>query len=243
LNARVSSLIAAVWFSALIESGAVYAKGGEEVEVAELLIALLQAGCSVVSKYQPLINDPSKGNKGFTGEFVERAIIEKFQANTHVDWAQAKTLQQNDLLSAMLQSERDVVFDAQPAIDRQGIGFKGFLPSVFARKTGDKLFTRTGVKVKFARAGDLTDGGKPDDFEAEVLRMFADTRHPKGQRYIRLTVVNGKPVLRAMYPEYADAPHTVCPRKLSDAHESAGLHKQRAEEALACAISVVMPLH
>jgi hypothetical protein len=112
LNARVSSLIAAVSFSALIESNVAYARAGEVVEVAELLIALLQAGCSVVSEHQPLINDPSRGNKGFTGEFIERAIIEKFQANTHIDWAQAKNLPQNDLLLAMLQSERDVVFDA-----------------------------------------------------------------------------------------------------------------------------------
>lgn len=38
-------------------------------------------------------------------------------------------------------------------------------------------------------------GNKPADFETENLRMFADSRHPKGQSYGRNTLVAGKPAL------------------------------------------------
>lgn len=243
MDARVSALIAGAWFCALIEGSSAYAKAGDDAEVAERLIALLKAGCSVVSEHQSLINDPSKGKKGFTGEFVERAIMEKFQAETHVDLAHVDGLPQNDLLLTLLQSERDVVFDAQPAIDRQGIGFKGFIPSTFARKVGNKFLAKTGVKIKFARTGYRFADDKPDGFEAEVLRMFADSRHPKGQRYTRLTVVNGKSVMRAMYPEYTDTPCPVCPGNFNSEYESAGQHNETgAGRALACAISVVIPM-
>lgn len=239
----MSSLIAGVWCCALFAGSPVYAKGGEETEVAELLIALLKAGCSVVSEHQPLINDSSKGRKGFTGEFVERAIMDKFRTETQIDLAHSNGLPQNDLLLTMLQSEREVVFDAQPAIDRRGIGFKGFVPSKFVRKAGDKFSSKTGIRVKFARPNGRIAGDEPDDFEAEVLRMFADSRHPKGQRYTKLTVVNGKSVIRVLYPEYSDATCPVCPGNLRSAHESAGAHNQLGEgRDLTCAISVVMPV-
>ena len=44
-------------------------RAGDEAETAELLIDLLKAGRAVVSEHQALINDSSKGNKGFTDEF------------------------------------------------------------------------------------------------------------------------------------------------------------------------------
>jgi hypothetical protein len=32
-----------------------------------------------------------------------------------------------------------------------------------------------------------------EDFEAEVLRMFADPYHPNGHQYAMVTIVNGNP--------------------------------------------------
>ena len=42
----------------------------DEVEIAVSLAKLLQAGRSVISSNQALINDPSKGDKGLTGNVV-----------------------------------------------------------------------------------------------------------------------------------------------------------------------------
>lgn len=216
----------------------------DETEAAELLIALLKTGSSVVSDYQPLLNDPSKGHKGFTEEFVGRAIAEKFKAETSIDLSAPIGLPSNGLLSMMLESQRAVVFDVQPAIDKQGIGYKGFTASVFARKASDKFSTRTGVTVKITGTDARVPRHKPDDFETEVLRMFADPRHPRGQRYARVTAINGKSVLRLIYPEYADSMRPLCdrdPRKESPTVDRD--HRTGQGEGLACAISVVMPMH
>ncbi len=240
---RVSSLVVCVGFCALVGGGVVQAKAGEEGELAERLITLLKVGRVVVSEHQPLINDASKGEKGFTDKFAERQIIDKFKAKTQVDLSQPSGTPQRDVLRAMLESEREVVFDAQPVINKQGIGFKGFVPSVFARKAGQKFFAKTGIKIKLTGTDYRHLGNKPDDFEAEILRMFADPRHPKGQPYAKVTTVNGKPVMRVMDPEYAEATCLLCHGGPKGERDLSGAKKEGWKEGeLAGAISVVLPL-
>lgn len=231
------------WLCTMVTGVAAAAGAEDEMEVAELLIALLKTGSSVVSDYQPLINDPSKGSKGFTEEFVGRAIVEKFKTETSIDLSAPNGSPASALLSAMLDSQRAVVVDAQPAIDKPGIGFKGFVSPVFARKAAGKFSAKTGVSIKMARADARFPGNKPDDFETEVLRMFADPRHPKGHRYARVTTINGRSVLRLMYPEYADTMRPLCDRDPRQDLTPVGQGNQTTEGGgLACAISVVMPI-
>ena len=51
----------------------------EDVEIAVSLARLLQAGRSVISSSQALINDPDRGDKGLTGDVVLAATIEKYR--------------------------------------------------------------------------------------------------------------------------------------------------------------------
>ncbi len=243
MRAGVSLFAMGCWLCTMVTGGAASGAAEDEAEVAELLIALLKTGSSIVSQYQPLINDSSKGTKGFTEEFVGRAITEKFKVETSIDLSAPNGLPMGGLLSTMLDSQRAVVFDAQPAIDKPGIGFKGFVSSVFARKAADKFSAKTGVIIKVTGVEARFPGNKPDDFETEVLRMFADPRHPKGHRYARVTTINGKSVLRMMYPEYADTMRPLCdrdPRKEPTLMGRVG--QTTAGGGLACAISVVMPM-
>lgn len=241
--ARVSSTMAVVGLCAMVGGGVVHAKTGEEGELAELLIALLKAGRAVVSEHQLLINDASKGEKGFTDKFAERQIIDKFKAKTQVDLSHPSGIPQSDILLAMLESEREVVLDAQPIINKQGIGFKGFIPSVFARKVGKKFFAKTGIRIKLTGTDYRFPGNKPDDFEAEILRMFADPRHPKGQPYAKVTNLNGKPVMRIMDPEYAEATCLMCHGGPKGERDLTGMKKEGWKEGeLAGAISLVLPL-
>ena len=220
-----------------------YAKAGVETETAELLITLLKAGRSIVSERQSLINDAKKGNKGFTDSHMGRELMERFKAETHIDLAQPDSVPQRDLLLAMVQAEREVVIDAQPVINKQGIGFKGFVPSLFARKTGQKFFAKTGIRVRLTSMDYRFPGNQPDDFEAEVLRMFADPRHPRGQQYAKTTMVKGKPALRVMDPEYAEASCLGCHGSPKGERDMTGMKKEGWKEgALAGAISVVMPI-
>jgi general secretion pathway protein A len=220
-----------------------YSMAGEEAETAELLISLLKAGRSVVSENQALINDASKGNKGFTDDFLAQQVTEKFKAKAHIDLSKASGTPQGSTLLALLESEREVVQEAQPIINKQGVAFKGFLPAVFARKSGEKFFKKTGIRLKLTGTDYRYPGNKPDDFEAEVLRMFADPRHPKGQQYVKSTMANGKPVLRVMDPEYAGATCLSCHGGPKGEKDITGMKKEGWKEGdLAGAISITMPI-
>ncbi len=236
MRVRVSPLVAGIGVCALLAGLPVNAKTGEEADTAELLIALVKIGRAIVSEHQTLINDATKGNKGFTDDVVGRKIVEQFLSHPSGH-------SQHESLLAMLQSEREVILDAQPAINKQGIAFKGFIPSSFARKAGQKFFAKTGIKVKLTSLDSRYPGNQPDDFEAEVLRLFADPRHPRGQRYAKVTVVNGKPAMRVMSPEYADAACLVCHGGPEGEQDMMGMKKEGwVEGGPAGAISVVMPI-
>lgn len=219
------------------------AMAGDETETGELLITLLKTGRAVVSENQALINDASKANKGFTEDFFAQQAAEKFKAKTKIDLTRMGNLPQGPMLMALLESEKEVVGEAQMVINKQGIGFKGFLPAIFARKTGERFYKKTGVKLRLTGLDYRNPGNKPDDFEQEVLRMFADPRHPKGQQYVKTTMLAGKPVLRVMDPEYAGATCLSCHGSPKGERDITGMKKEGWKEGdLAGAISLTLPL-
>lgn len=243
MKVRMSSLILGAGLCAVVMGTPSPVRAGDEAETAELLIALLKAGRAVVSEHQALINDASKGNKGFTDEFVAREIVEKFKAKTRVDLSRPAGIPQVSVLLSLLEAEREVVLEAQPVINKQGVAFKGFIPAVFARKAGEKFYRKTGIKLKLTGTDYRFPGNKPDDFEAEVLRMFADPRHPKGQQYAKATMASGKPVMRVMDPEYAGPTCLTCHGNPKGERDITGMKKEGWKEGdLAGAISVVIPM-
>ena len=216
---------------------------GNEAEVAEHLIELLKIGRSVLSQQMQNINDPKKGDKGFTGDYVAREVIERFKKKTKIDLRIPNVVPQAGLYLALIEAEKDVVDESQPIINRPGIGFKGFIPAVFARKTGEHFYKKTGVKLKLTGIDYRNASNRPDDFEAEVLRMFNDPRHPKGQTYVRNTMNDGKPVLRMMDPEYAGPSCLGCHGTPKGGKDITGGHKEGWKEGdLAGAISLTLPL-
>lgn len=243
MKVRITSLMlcAAMCATAMGLPSPVHA--GDESETAELLISLLKVGRAVVSDHQALINDPSKGNKGFTDEFVAHEVIDKFRAKTRVDLSRPNGVPQSGILLALLEAEREVVLDAQPVINKQGVAFKGFIPAVFGRKAGEKFYKKTGIRLKLTGTDYRFPGNKPDDFESEVLRMFADSRHPKGQQYAKATMVGGKPVMRVMDPEYAGPTCLTCHGGPKGERDITGTKKEGWKEGdLAGAISVIVPM-
>lgn len=243
MKAQFTSLILGAAVCATVMGVPSLARAGDESETAELLIALLKAGRAVVSEHQALINDPSKGNKGFTDEFMAHQVIEKFKAKTRVDLSRPNGIPQSGVLLALLEAEREVVLEGQPVINKQGVAFKGFIPAVFARKSGEKFYKKTGIRLKLTGTDYRFPGNKPDDFESEVLRMFADARHPKGQQYAKATMVGGKPVMRVMDPEYAGPTCLTCHGGPKGERDITGTKKEGWKEGdLAGAISVVVPM-
>lgn len=214
-----------------------------EDEVGELLIKLLQAGRSVISAHQELINDAAKGNKGFTPDYMADRMIEKFREMTKIDLRQPNSTPHAKLLLALLESGKEVVANAQPIINKQGIGFKGFIPAVWGRKTGEKFGHRTGIRLKLTAIDYRYPGNKPDDFEAEVLKLFSDPNYPKGKEYSRTVMVDGKPAFRMMAPEYVGASCLQCHGEPKGDRDITGHKKEGLKEGgLVGAISLVIPI-
>lgn len=215
----------------------------EAEEVAEHLIDLVKIGRVVVSEYQDAINDVEKAEKGFTGEFVADQVVERFKKKTKIDLRIPNVVPHANFYLVLVETERDVIAEAQPVINKQGVGFKGFSHAVFARRVGERFYMKTGVRMKLTGFSGRALNSKPDDFEEEVLRMFSDSRHPKGQRYARNTLVDGRPVLRVMDPEYATDSCLSCHGSLKGERDIMGIKKEGWKEgAFAGAISVVLPL-
>jgi hypothetical protein len=219
------------------------AQASNEAEVAEHLIELVNIGRGVVTEYQATINDPAKGDKGFTGDFLADQIIERFRKKTKIDLRIPNVVPQANVYLALLEAEKDVVDESQPVINRQGVGFKGFLHAVFVRRVGEQFHQKTGIRMKLTGIEYRNPRSKPDDFELEVLRMFNDPRHPKDQVYIRNTTVDGRPVLRMMDPEYATSSCLSCHGVPKGERDVMGKKKEGWKEGgFAGAISLVLPL-
>lgn len=219
------------------------AYAANEAETAELLIKLVQAGRTVVTEHQELINDPTKGDKGFTADYFGSRLIEKYRDATKIDLSRPPATPQSGLLLTLLESGKEVVAEAQPVINKQGVAFKGFIPAVWGRKTGEKFTRKTGMRLKLTATEYRFPGNKPDEFEAEALRLFSDPSYPKGKEYSRVTVVDGRQVLRMMKPEYAGPKCLQCHGEPKGERDKTGMKKEGQKEGdLAGAISLMIPM-
>lgn len=219
-------------------------QAANESETGELLVKLLQAGRSVISAHQELINDASKGNKGFTPDYMGEKMIEKYRETTKIDLRQPNSTPYNKVLLALVDSGKEVVAEAQPVINKQGIGFKGMIPAAWGRKTGEKFLQKTGIRLKLTAVDYRFPTNKPDDFESEVLKMFSDPSYPKGKEYSRTVMYEGRPAFRIMTPEYAAATCLKCHGDPKGEKDLTGNKKEGLKEGgLAGAISLVIPIH
>ncbi len=78
-----------------------------------------------------MINDKSRGDKGFTPDIFAQHVIEKFEKETKLSWSnlaeesippQAKTL-----LPLLLEAQKSIIQERQTLINLKGVGFKGFI--------------------------------------------------------------------------------------------------------------------
>lgn len=224
-------------------SGRDVAVASQEEGTADLLIKLLKAGRGVISDYQAIINDASKGDKGFTPNVLAKQTIVKFRSKTHIDLTRLPDTPRSRLLLVLLESEKEVVDDFQLVINKQGIAFKRVLPVVFARIAGEKFYRKTGIRLKLTSRDPRFRGNKADRFEAGVLALFQRPNYPRGKYYRKMTTLDGKPVLRVMSPEYAEVSCLKChgtPK--GDRDMTGGIKEGWKEGDLGGAISLVMPV-
>ena len=140
----------------------------ETEQTAQHLAALLHVGRLIVERNQTLINDPRKGDKGFTPEVFEHEVVDEFIRQTDIDLkhlpSHLPTLAK-ELLPVLLQSSKDVVADAEFVINQRGIGFKNFAPATFGSQAARKFSNRSHVKIKQTALNQMNLKNTPDAYE------------------------------------------------------------------------------
>jgi hypothetical protein len=215
-RAGVRPLLAtAVVGLAFCTTGASFA-ATEDEEIALKLASLLQSSRAVIAANQDLINDPSGGDKGLTGEAVLEEAITRFQKENDLD---PRTVDPDTRLGRLFQAEmaaiQEVVDEQQGTINRPGVGFKGFIPATFGRLVSERFKEKVGeeAQIKITAPVELVRnrGARPDAWEKEHIEdEMLDPAWPKGQVFTAVTQQDGREAFRILVPEYYTAGCLAC---------------------------------
>lgn len=180
----------------------------DDVEVALSLANFLRSARTVISLNQDLINNPDIADKELTGAAVLAEAKRRYQDSTGTD---ADSIdpgsRQGRLLNAQMDSIVEVMDEHQVAINKEGLGFKGFVPAVFARLVNEKFRMKVGQEadVKVTAPRELIRNRKalPDEWEQEVIQSkFLLPDWEKDQIFTASTESDGRPAFRTLIPEY-----------------------------------------
>lgn len=217
------------------------------VGVSEHLAAVLRTGRSVVSANQDLINDPDIGDKGLTPDvFLQQvdALYQKQKGEPIL--SEGLTPLERELTEAQLAAMKQVIIDNQSVINSPGIGFKGFIPAVFARLTNEHFAEAMGAtaRVKVTAPLDLVRNRKarPDTWEAQAIKDYLrQADWEKGKPFFEEVDDNGATVFRMLIPEYYSESCLTCHGSPKGEMDVTGFPKEGgAAGDLAGAISVTL---
>jgi general secretion pathway protein A len=217
----------------------------EAVETGRLLAILLDSGRVVIGANQPLINDPDKGDKGFTPEVFEKQLTDKFKERAKVDLGRLKDEKvpqhAKQLLPQLVDASKKTVAEYQPVINKQGVGFKGFIPATFGTQAAAKFSSKSGIYLKqtMLDSGLRNPKNKADEFEANVMKKFSDPSYPRqGEKIVSESIDGGK-ATRVMLPLFYGKGCLGCHGEPKGEKDISGYTKEGAKEGdLGGAISV-----
>lgn len=200
-------LLIVVMSLAYLRGGAAFAQE-DDTAVAMRLAELLRSARTVISQNQGLINDPTKGDKGLTGEKVLADAVAIYSEQTGENPMDSDPdSREGRLLRAQMDAIRQVVDDNQASINAEGVGFKGFIPAVFARLVNEGFGERVGTEARMkTTAPDVlvrNRKARPDQWESSVIEQkFKAPDWPEGQPYSESVAVDGQSAFRFIVPEY-----------------------------------------
>ena len=212
MNARV--LFAQLVFGGFLLLGVVLsvtplrAAPDDDAAIATSLADMLRAGRQVISNNQSLINDPNLGDKGLSGQVVLQQAIEIYKKTTGID---PSSIDPASRLGRLMHAQMDAIVEVtnanQATINAKGVGFKAFIPAVFARLVNESFesHAKNEAEVKVTAPEQLVRNRKarPDPWESDVMRdklLRADW--PRGQAYTAEVDTKGRSAYRMMMPEY-----------------------------------------
>jgi hypothetical protein len=200
------------------------------------LARLLQAGRAVISANQALINDPNIGDKGLTGDVVLAATIEIYKKTTQIDPLSVDPeSREGRLLRAGMETIKEVTDENQSFINREGVGFKAFIPAVFGRLVTERLQDKIGeeAEIKITAPPELVRNRKarPDEWERQVIESrLLSPEWPRGQFFAEAYRSKGRDAFRVAVPEYYGASCLSCHGEKKGEIDITGYPKEGAKE-------------
>lgn len=178
------------------------------LNTALVLADILRAARSEIASQQPTINNELIGDKGLSGEVIQQRVLSRLQeAGKAERLSSAANEIEAQLIKAQLESIMEIIDENQPLINRKGIGFKGFVPAVFAQLTNERFGEKVGAlaEIKVTAPIGLVRNRKarPDKWERSVIETrFESDSWSKGQLYSEEADGKNGAAFRVMVPEY-----------------------------------------
>lgn len=239
--------LAVLAFAGLVLMVAVTPVKASDEQTALNLATLLRSARAVISDTQKLINDASKGDKGLSGDVVVQRAKANYRKVTNADLDNLDPATLNgQLLTAMMESIHTVMDNAQVRINEKGVGFKGFLPAIFAKAVADEFRKRKGkvadIKLTAPKAYVRNRANRPDKWEHRIIEQrFKAAGHPKGQHVAELTPKKGRNAFRLILPEYYKKSCLACHGEPKGSRDITGGKREGGKEGeLGGAISVTI---
>ncbi len=218
-------------------------------ETGRLLAVLLDVGRVVIGHNQLLLNDPTKGNKGFTSEVFAQQTLAAFKDRTGHDLANlsAATVPEmaKPLLARLLEESKKTVASYQTVINMPGIKYKGLIPATFGTETGTRFQSWSGVYMKQTAPDSLVRNpkNKPDAFESAEMKKMNEPSFPReGEQVVSAMAEDGKAV-RVLLPLFYGKDCLICHGTPKGERDVTGYPREGAQEGdLGGAISVKLPM-
>lgn len=243
---RVLAVTVLLMFSQPLQVGAV--ERAEAEETARLLAKLLQSGRMVIDRNQSLIDDPHKGEKGFTPEVFEQQLVQEFRVRTGIDLTALPKAPVSivipplakELLPALVQASREVIREAQVVINQRGIGYKNFIPATYGSQASARFSKSSHVRLKQTAIQPRNPKNEPDEYESSVLKWLS--ARPRADAYVSELTEEGR-TLRVVMPIYYAKDCLSCHGEPKGDLDISGYPKEGHKEGdLAGAITVTAPL-
>jgi Protein of unknown function (DUF3365) len=180
----------------------------DDAPVAKSLATMLRAGRTVISRNQDKINNPNLGDKGLDGKMVLAEAAKIYRDSTGTD---PTSIDANSRQGRLLRMEMDAIVEVldvhQQTINRQGVGFKGFIPAVFGRLVSESFGRRAKglAEMKVTAPAGLVRNTKAraDEWERTVISdKLMSPSWPKDQIFSEVLQTKGKSAYRTAMPEY-----------------------------------------
>jgi hypothetical protein len=199
---------------------------------------------------QALINDPSKGDKGFTPDVFEKQVLTLFEQRTGVNLSKPNDekipAMARPLLTRLLEESKKTIASYQTPINIPGIRYKGLIPATFGTETAARFQSWSGIYLrqiapeKFLRNAK----NKPDTYEADVLKVLAEQASSNGdESNATWEVTDAGQTLRLLLPLYYSKACLDCHGEPKGERDITGYPREGGKEGdLGGAISVKLPL-